>query len=169
MPRLPALLAQTGLLFLLATLIGCQPETPEDAPASLLEFGAPVRTAEAVPAPAVATEAQAYVNRTVTVDGRITEVCQKKGCWWTLDTGDRPIRVHVARTEGGDYAFTIPKDLSGAHATVTGTLKQVTLDGATQQHYADDAQSGGAAELPPANELQITAEGVVIERAQPNT
>ncbi len=167
MPRTPSLLARAGLLFLLAVMIGCQSEAPEDAASpSLLEFGTPVRTAEAVPAPAVAAEAASYTNRTVTVEGRITEVCHQKGCWWTLDTGDRPIRVHVARTEGGDYAFTIPKDLSGAHATVTGTLKQVALNDATQQHYADDAESDGAAELPPANELQITAEGVVIKTSE---
>lgn len=112
MPHIPSLLARTGLLFLLAAMIGCQPEAPEPTEASQLELGAPVRTAEAVPAPAIAAEPQSYANRTVTVEGRITEVCQKKGCWWTLDTGDRPIRVHVARTKGGDYAFTIPKTLA---------------------------------------------------------
>lgn len=151
---------------LLLALSACQSEAPDPDPEATMEYGAPVRTAEAVPAPAVVADLEAYLNRTVTTEGRVTEVCQTKGCWLMLETGDQPIRVHVNRTESGDYAFTVPKDISGTHAVVTGTLKRVTLDLDTQKHFADDAGTAKTAERPSNTELQITARGVVIEKTE---
>lgn len=93
----------------------------------------------------------------VTVEGRVSKVCQKKGCWLALDTGDAmPLRVTVPRTDAGDYAFTVPTDLTG-WATVSGTLEQVTLDAPTQQHLADD----GAAPTS-TTELRLAAAGIAV-------
>ena len=79
-----------------------------------------------------------------------------------LDTGAKPIRVHVARTESDEYAFTVPTDISGAQATVRGTLQRVTLDAATHQHMAEDAGDDASTEPQPSTELQITAGGIII-------
>jgi hypothetical protein len=92
----------------------------------------------------------------VTVRGRISTVCQKKGCWLALDTGTAmPIRVLVPRTDDG-YEFTVPTTLAG-QATVRGTLQTVDLDTATQKHLTED----GAA---PARtrEVQIAATGIRV-------
>lgn len=163
---MPRLLFAALFFFLIIALSACQSETSETAPEAVTEYGAPVRAAEAVPAPAVLADLDTYLNRTVTTEGRVTKVCQKKGCWLILDTGAQPIRVHVARTEHGEYAFTVPTDISGAHAIVTGTLKRATLDPDTQKHLAEDATSSETAELPSDTELQITARGVVIEKTE---
>jgi len=163
------LLLTVLVLPLLVVMAACQSGAPDAVSDDAQTYGETDGIATAVAASAVAKAPSDHLDQIVTVEGRITQVCQKMGCWLVLDTGAEPIRVHVARTDDGKYAFTVPTDISGAHATVTGTLRQVTLDGATQQHYADDAESDDAAELPPANELQITAEGVVIERARPSS
>jgi hypothetical protein len=68
----------------------------------------------------------------------------------------------VPRTESDGYVFTVPTDISGAQATVRGTLQRVTLDPATQQHMAEDAGNDASAEPQPSTELQITASGIII-------
>ncbi len=162
-------------LFVLPLLLlgACQPETPPppDAPAEEASYearGQAISAAGAVPVEAVAAEPGAYVGQAVKVEGTATQVCQKKGCWATLDAGSgRRVRVVMPRTEGGGYAFTLPQDLGRARLVVEGTLTADTLSGTMQRHFAQDAgrrADAEAAELHPAPELQITAAGVLIQR-----
>ncbi len=65
--------------------------------------------------------------------GRITEVCQAKGCWVMLED-----EGYVARVMMKDHALAVPKDTRGA-AVVYGTLTVQTLDDKTAKHLADDA------------------------------
>ena len=137
------------------TAVGCQSESSSpDAPVQT--YGASVDTASARAAAEVAAKPAALDGATVTVSGRISTVCQKKGCWLALDTGTAmPIRVLVPRTDDG-YEFTVPTTLAG-QATVTGTLQTMELDEATQKHFAED----GAAP-PHAQEVQIAATGIRV-------
>ena len=153
------------LLPLLVVMTACQSGAPDASGAESEDaqtYGETDGIANAVAAAEVAEASEDYLDATVTVEGRVTQVCQRKGCWLALDTGGAPIRVHVARTDAGDYAFTVPTDLGDARATVRGTLQRVTLDAATQRHMADDAGADTAAELQPATELQIIASGIII-------
>jgi hypothetical protein len=144
-------------LLLIPVITGaCQSESAATSEATVRTYGASVDTASARAAGAVAAEPSALDGSTVTVRGRITSVCQKKGCWLALDTGTAmPIRVLVPRTEDG-YGFTVPTTLAG-QATVTGTLQTVELDAATQNHLAED----GAASAPD-QEVQIAATGLRV-------
>jgi hypothetical protein len=123
-------------------------------------YGASVDTASARAAAEMAAEVAAEPSQleetTVTVRGRISTVCQKKGCWLALETGTAmPIRVLVPRTDDG-YGFTVPRTLAG-EATVTGKLQTVELDTTTRKHLAED----GAAP-PRAQEVQIAATGIRV-------
>jgi hypothetical protein len=132
----------------------CQSEPASDTVGQT--FGASVPSDDAVAASAVAATPATYDGQTVTVRGRISKVCQKKGCWLALDTGtDLPIRVLVPRTDDG-YEFTVPTTLAG-QATVTGTLKTVELDDATQKHFAEDGAATTSAQ-----EVQIAATGIRV-------
>lgn len=70
-------------------------------------------------------------------EGEVTEVCQAKGCW-----------IKVALQEGQevmvtfkDYAFFVPKDITGKHIIVNGSafLSQMSIE--DQQHFARDSGS----------------------------
>ncbi|NBB75134.1 MAG: DUF4920 domain-containing protein [Bacteroidetes bacterium] len=150
------------LLPLLVVMAACQSGAPDAVAKDAQTYGETDGIGNAVAAADVAEAPGDHLDQPVTVAGRVTQVCQRKGCWLVLDTGGAPIRVHVARTDAGDYAFTVPTDLSDARATVRGTLQRVTLDAATQRHMADDADTDAAAELQPATELQIIASGIII-------
>lgn len=81
-------------------------------------------------------------GKTVTVSGTVREVCQMMGCWLTLDTGGETsavVRVNVPKDEDGKYVFTVPTDISGRIAYVTGYVEEAELDAETAAHYAEDA------------------------------
>ena len=71
--------------------------------------------------------------------GRITQVCQNKGCWLMLEDG-----AAVARVMAHDHGFSVPKDSAGM-ATVYGVLEQKQLDHETAQHLAEDAGENAVA------------------------
>ena len=151
-----ARLSRIAALVCIAVMAGaCQSES-SDPDTTVQTYGASVDTASARAAGEVATEPSALDGATVTVSGRISTVCQKKGCWLALDTGTAmPIRVLVPRTDDG-YEFTVPTTLTG-QATVTGTLQTAELDTTMQKHLAED----GAASAP-AQEVQIAATGLRV-------
>ena len=133
---------------------GSQPTSGSDA--TVRTYGTSVEKASARAASEVAAAPSALDGETVTVTGRISTVCQKKGCWLALDTGTAmPIRVLVPRTDEG-YEFTVPTTLAG-QATVVGTLQTVTLDTATQEHLAEDGDASANT-----REVQIVATGIRV-------
>ena len=73
------------------------------------------------------------------VQGTIKEVCNKKGCWMTLDLGDeKDLMVRFK-----DYGFFMPLDAKG-DVIINGyaTISETSV--ADLKHYAEDA---GASEL----------------------
>ncbi len=145
-------------VFLFIAVIGgaCQSEPSSTPGATVQTYGASVDVKAARGASEVASEPSGLEGQIVTVEGRISTVCQKKGCWLALDTGTAmPIRVLVPRTDDG-YAFTVPTTLAG-RATVTGTLRTVQLDDATQKHLDEDGAAPTVAQ-----EVQIAATGIRV-------
>jgi hypothetical protein len=103
-------------LFCIAVMAGaCQSESSSAPDTTVQTYGGSVDTAAAQAASEVAAEPSTLEGTTVTVDGRISTVCQKKGCWLALDAGPSgPIRVLVPRTDDG-YEFTVPTTLAAGH------------------------------------------------------
>lgn len=95
-------------------------------------------------------------------EGKIAEVCQKKGCWMTLDLGNNLF----ARVTFKDYKFFVPKNAAGRKAILKGIASKEILTVEMLRHYAQDR---GASEkeiqaiTQPETEWSIVAEGVVIE------
>ena len=96
------------------------------------------------------------------LSGEIAEVCQQKGCWMTVATGDgQTIRVTFK-----DYGFFVPKDVAGKNTVIEGEAKMETVDVATLKHYAEDAGKSEeeiAAITEPETKLTFVASGVEIE------
>jgi len=95
------------------------------------------------------------------IEGKVVEVCKKKGCWMTLEmpNGD-PMRVTFK-----DYAFFMPKDIVGKKVVLDGLAKKQTISVETLRHYAEDAKKTPeevAKITDPKKELAFEAKGVVI-------
>ncbi len=103
----------------------------------------------------VVAKPEALLGKAGAFSGRITQVCQKQGCWLVLgaDNGE------FARVFMHDHAFSVPKDAAG-EAIVYGTLGEKTLSAEEAEHLKKDGAKATAT-----RELQIDATSVVIRNA----
>ena len=134
--------------------------TPVAAPGT---FGAPLSAGAAIAAQDVIADPLKYNDKDIKVTGKVSGVCQKKGCWMTLSTGDP--QGQSVRISFKDYGFFVPKDCMGKTATVEGHFAAKTLSVAEAQHYAEDAVKEGETArkvTAPQHTLALVATGVQI-------
>jgi hypothetical protein len=110
--------------------------------AAAAKFGAPLSAQPALSAQTVLSDPKKFDDKDIKLTGQVSGVCQNKGCWMTIGTGE-PGAASV-RVRFKDYGFFVPKDCMGKTAVVEGHFKVTTLSVAEAQHYADDAAKAGA-------------------------
>ncbi|CAG0957584.1 MAG: DUF4920 domain-containing protein [Bacteroidetes bacterium] len=71
----------------------------------------------------------------VKLEAKISEVCQKKGCWMDLDLENG----ETMTVRFKDYGFFVPKNADGRIAIVKGWAKKDTTTVELLRHYAEDA------------------------------
>ncbi|MCK7591429.1 DUF4920 domain-containing protein [Subsaxibacter sp. CAU 1640] len=91
----------------------------------------------------------------------VNEVCQMKGCWMTLELENG----EEAMVKFKDYAFFMPKNISGKEVIVNGKAYVNEVPVEEQRHYAEDAGKS-AEEVAAITEAKKTfsfeADGVLI-------
>ncbi|ALJ00845.1 DUF4920 domain-containing protein [Rufibacter tibetensis] len=95
------------------------------------------------------------------IEGKVTEVCRKKGCFMNLkqETGE-PIVVFFK-----DYALFMPQDIVGRTVVVEGTAVRKETSVEQLLHFAQDAGKSNTEILKitkPKLEVEITADGVLV-------
>lgn len=126
-----------------------------DARGSVYGAKLPGELPAAISIDAAAGDPAGHSGKLAAYSGRITQVCQKQGCWLVL-TGDDG---GFARVAMHDHAFSVPKDASGP-AVVYGTLSEKVHDKAEIDHLVEDG-----AKAPAPRELSIDALSVLIPSA----
>ena len=125
-------------------------------------YGAAFSPDGAVPMSALATALGSRDSAQVKLVGKASAVCQAKGCWMTLPTADgQQMRVRFK-----DYAFFVPKDLSGHDVVVNGWAHRSTVTKEDLQHYAKDAGKSDqevAAITKDEQQLTFMADGVLVK------
>lgn len=115
-------------------------ETPEDiTPGASHTYGSQPTIIEPPIALASAIEKAEASEGPYKIEAVVDQVCQKKGCWFTLNATDVTIPIRVKMK---NYAFFIPKNAMGSKAVLEGTFKKTQISQDTAQHYADDAAEG---------------------------
>jgi len=95
------------------------------------------------------------------VIGKIDEVCQAEGCWYTYDLGEGKSMMVMTK----DHAFQLPKDCSGKTAVAEGRIYWKTTSVDDLKHYAVDAkktQEEIDAITEPRRELRFEATGIIL-------
>jgi hypothetical protein len=95
------------------------------------------------------------------VQGKIIDVCPKKGCWIKLQVNDST----TAMVKMKDYGFFLPLAAIGKTAIVEGEVKIKTTSVEELKHYAEDAKKSKeeiAAITKPEKEIRFTAKGIMI-------
>jgi hypothetical protein len=121
-------------------------------------FGAPL-DADARPTSlaAVLDNPLDYVDTAIRIETRISDVCQKKGCFMIATNGKQAVRVSFK-----DYAFFVPTDTGGKTVTLTGTLIERELSEKQAAHLREDA---GSDTIQAGTVYEIVADSVSIPRS----
>jgi hypothetical protein len=147
-----------GVAFLLAVIAA----NGQDSLEPTGSFGEPIDKKGAVSVKKLAQKMDEAESLDIKVKGTITEVCQAKGCWMTLDLGND----ELMRVKFKDYGFFVPKDAVGKTAIIKGVAKNEIVGVDELKHLAEDA---GRSEKEinaidkPKEELTFVAEGVIIK------
>ncbi|WP_295230443.1 DUF4920 domain-containing protein [uncultured Chryseobacterium sp.] len=97
----------------------------------------------------------------VAIKGKVTDVCDKKGCWLTIETEDNS-QFFVKMK---DYAFFVPTALKGKNVVLEGSAERKVTSVDEQKHYAEDAkkpQSEIDAITQPKEEIRFVANGIKV-------
>ncbi len=97
----------------------------------------------------------------VAVKGKVVDVCEKKGCWLTVETPNNE-KFFVKMK---DYAFFVPTALKGKNVVLEGNAETKTISVDEQKHYAEDAKKSQAeidAISQPKEEIRFMANGIKV-------
>ncbi|WP_144393789.1 DUF4920 domain-containing protein [Pleionea sediminis] len=101
-------------------------------------FGTGAKEADALAVNQVLETPDSFLDKEVTVAGEIVSVCDKKGCWMMLSSGDERLRIKV---KDGEMVF--PFNAKGKTAFATGKLEKMEMTRekaiAYLKHMAEDA------------------------------
>jgi len=139
------------VLFALAAGCKAEPEpvartSPSASAAPAAEhFGEAITATQSASLVDVAHNPGAFKGKTIVTQGKVTRVCQERGCWMAIkdSASDATVRMH-------GHAFFVPTTSAGREARVQGTV-MMTKDG----HECDEMEAVGA-------QLEIDATGVEL-------
>ena len=132
-------------------------EQPPIIPAGK-DFGAGLTLSRPTSLAEVVLDPERFEQRPILLHGRISDVCQRKGCWTILRDGSAHVRVRFQ-----DYGFFLPTDATGAEAFIEGVVKVETLSEKTARHYESESRNGDPGSVKgPRREVGFTASGVRI-------
>ena len=121
-------------------------------------FGAEITISESTTLAKVYENPENYHGKEVLLEGKITEVCQKKGCWLKMTDGKNELTVKFK-----DYAFFVPKDAASSQVKIQGIFEaavdeHIQQEASEQKNHAHENEHGST-------EYTITASAVVITPA----
>ncbi|MDH3211810.1 MAG: DUF4920 domain-containing protein [Myxococcales bacterium] len=124
------------------------------------DFGAALTLARPTPLAEIVRDPARFAGETVLLHGRVSDVCQRKGCWAVIREGGAHVRV-----EFEDYGYFLPKDCVGAEAYTQGRVAVVTLSEREARHHASESRDGDPSRIEgPQREVLFTAAGVRLVR-----
>jgi hypothetical protein len=115
-------------------------------------YGVAMPAGDTVTISAAAADPSAHAGKPQRFTGRITQVCQKQGCWVVLEQDGQSARVMAK-----DHSFAVPKDASG-EAIAFGVLELKPITTEHAKHLVED----DGAKAPAERELRIVATAIEI-------
>ncbi len=87
-------------------------------------YGAGVKEPETTSVGKMLAHPDAYVGKTVRIEGQVVDVCPMKGCWMELEERDGGTRLRVKVDDG---VIVFPVDAKGKAAVAEGTLEAISM------------------------------------------
>ncbi len=92
-------------------------------------YGDGVKLEEATPIAKIMADPDAYIGKTVRVEGGVLDVCPKKGCWIEVGDEGESIRIKV-----DDGVIVFPAAAQGKIAAAQGEVEAIEM---TREKYVD--------------------------------
>ncbi|MCV6614375.1 MAG: DUF4920 domain-containing protein [Cellvibrionaceae bacterium] len=125
------------------------------------QFGSGAVMKDLIAVETVMANPEQYMGKTITVEGKVVDVCKKRGCWAELVTNEGGSSLKI-KVKDGDMVF--PLSARGKTAYATGELQKLNLDLAkTRAHLAHEA-----AEQKQSFDPASVTEGMVVYRLKPS-
>jgi len=112
-------------------------------------FGGEFTLDEIIPAATLLSDPAPYTDKTVRVEGRVADVCQKAGCWMVIAEGDKTMRVRMK-----DHGFAVAKDGAGSQCQIEGVITAKPMDPEEAAHFASESANK---EVMPENNIEAGA------------
>lgn len=119
-------------------------------------FGSPMD--EAVPLVELADVGAENVGETVRIEARVSQVCQKKGCFFIAVDGSTTVRVSFK-----DYGFFVPTDVSGKRVMFVGEIIEKEMTKEEAEHFTQDMGEASVA-VAAGKTYEIVATAVRVPR-----
>ncbi|MGX9461977.1 DUF4920 domain-containing protein [Shewanella sp. A14] len=135
------------------------------AQADTLNFGEGVQHELLTPVSTLMATPEQYLDKTVTIEGTIVAVCEKRGCWMNIASDERFQSLKI-KVQDGEMVF--PLSARGKKALATGKLQALKYNlEQTREIKAYYAKEAGETFLPasvtePMTMYQMVPSGVSI-------
>lgn len=135
-------------------------------PVAAATYGKGVSAAQIVKVSELIAHPEAYVGKMVKIEGTVTDVCAKRGCWMTI-AGDKEFQQ--VRFKVDDGVIVIPLDAKGKKAVAEGTFTKIELTKeealAQAKHMAEENKKpfDPASVTGPMTIYQLKGTGAVID------
>ena len=129
------------------------PVTTPGATVDGTSFGAGVKLVETTPIERILAEPAAFKGKTVRVEGMVTDVCQKRGCWFEM-AGTAPGQKLRFKVTDGEMVF--PVDTKGKYAVAEGQIAIHELSLEQTRAYAEEQATENGATFDPASVTKPT-------------
>lgn len=142
-----------------------EPAAPAEAKAGeWTHYGSEFTLTDALTAAELLGEPAKYVDQNVLVEGRVTDVCQKAGCWMVITDDNTTMRVLMK-----DHGFAVDKGGTGATCRIEGTLVAKEIDPEFVAHLESESQN--TADMPEKQAkgnivYELNATGVSMMKAE---
>ena len=132
---------------------------PVERTADSETFGVPFDNAtKTVSLSKIIADGDAFAGKVIRTNARVSQVCQKKGCFFIAAMGTETIRISFV-----DYSFFVPTDISGRDVELIGEVVERELTQEEVDHYALDIGSD-AEPAKPGKTYEIVATSVRVPR-----
>jgi hypothetical protein len=129
-------------------------------------YGEPLTGTETVPIDVLLEDPEPYLGQVVRVEGLVTGVCEKRGCWMSLASDQKEFAEIRIKVDDGVIVF--PMEAKGKHAIAEGVLTKIEMTMeqtlAYKKHHAEEhnEEFDPASVTEPLTFYQIKGTGAVI-------
>ena len=125
-----------------------------------MTFGEKIEATEAIGTDELATKLEEAKKLEVKVQGVVSQVCSKEGCWLKLKTANGNMMVKMK-----DHKFLVPLSMEGKTIVAKGFAEKKVTSVEMLKHYAEDAGKSKAeieAIKEPKTEIIFQATGIIV-------